>query len=382
MPRIQLRRATAAEWAAANPILAAGEPGVETDTGHLKFGNGSTPWNGRPYQVGPVGDDAYEVAVAGGFVGDRTAWLASLVGPVGDDAYEVAVAGGFVGDRGAWLASLVGPEGDPGPQGDGLHIDDTVATYAALPASPAVGYSVAVGSMLYVYGTGGWPAEGLGVNLGATTAWSLLTGVPATVTNIDAILATKEDTSARGAANGYAPLNASGHVPTENLPAYVDDVVEYASFAALPGTGVAGKLYVTTDTNLVYRWSGSGYLEVSKSIQPHDLQLMAFGAKTTRAAGTGDNPFGYSARRAFTIDEVRYRCATSDASGNVVVELRRNGSAIPGSSATIAAANQVAGTTVTFGPVAVAKDDILTVSVSSVGTTPGKGLVADIRGTA
>lgn len=43
--QIQFRRGTAAEWASANPILAAGEPGVATNTGVLKIGDGATAWN-------------------------------------------------------------------------------------------------------------------------------------------------------------------------------------------------------------------------------------------------------------------------------------------------------------------------------------------------
>ena len=46
---IQFRRGTAAEWAAANPTLAAGEIGLETDTEKIKVGNGTTEWNQLPY---------------------------------------------------------------------------------------------------------------------------------------------------------------------------------------------------------------------------------------------------------------------------------------------------------------------------------------------
>jgi len=49
MSTIQYRRGTAAEWTSANPTLAAGEIGVETDTGKFKFGNGSTAWSGLGY---------------------------------------------------------------------------------------------------------------------------------------------------------------------------------------------------------------------------------------------------------------------------------------------------------------------------------------------
>jgi hypothetical protein len=43
--QIQVRRGTAAQWTSANPTLAAGEWGFETDTAKVKIGNGSTAWN-------------------------------------------------------------------------------------------------------------------------------------------------------------------------------------------------------------------------------------------------------------------------------------------------------------------------------------------------
>jgi hypothetical protein len=47
--RIQFRRGTAAEWTAANPTLAAGEAGYETDTAKFKLGTGNTVWNSLDY---------------------------------------------------------------------------------------------------------------------------------------------------------------------------------------------------------------------------------------------------------------------------------------------------------------------------------------------
>lgn len=51
-----------------------------------------------------------------------------------------------------------------------------------------------------------------------------------------------------------------GVIPASNLPAYVDDVVEFANRPAFPSAGAAGILYVALDTSLVYRWSGSDYV--------------------------------------------------------------------------------------------------------------------------
>lgn len=50
------------------------------------------------------------------------------------------------------------------------------------------------------------------------------------------------------------------------LPSYVDDVLEYTNSGLFPATGETGKIYVDTTTNLTYRWSGTVYVEISKSL--------------------------------------------------------------------------------------------------------------------
>lgn len=112
---------------------------------------------------------------------------------------------------------------------------------------------------------------------------------------------------------------------------------------------------------------------------PYDLSVVSAGKDTTRATGTNDFPMGIKLQRAVTFTSVTYRANTADASGNSTFELRKNGVAVSGSSATVAAANQVAGGTAT-GTFAFAVGDILTVQTTAVGTTPGTGLVADILG--
>jgi hypothetical protein len=52
---IKLRRDTASNWATVNPTLASGEPGLETDTLKIKYGNGSTAWNSLSYSAGGSG---------------------------------------------------------------------------------------------------------------------------------------------------------------------------------------------------------------------------------------------------------------------------------------------------------------------------------------
>lgn len=64
---VRLRRGTAAQWAAKNPILGPGEEGYETDTRLRKVGDGVTPYNDLGYSLSP-----------GGGGGDDGAALAAL----------------------------------------------------------------------------------------------------------------------------------------------------------------------------------------------------------------------------------------------------------------------------------------------------------------
>ena len=77
---------------------------------------------------------------------------------------------------------------------------------------------------------------------------------------------TPEDSANKGTANGYVPLGADSLISSTYLPSYVDDIIEVANYAALPGTGETGKIYVTLDDGLIFRWSGSAYVEISSSL--------------------------------------------------------------------------------------------------------------------
>ena len=76
---------------------------------------------------------------------------------------------------------------------------------------------------------------------------------------------TPADSAKIGVANGMASLDASGKVPADQLPSFVDDVVEVANISAAPETGESGKIYVALDTGKCYRWSGTMYVEISSS---------------------------------------------------------------------------------------------------------------------
>ena len=56
--QFQLRRGTSSEWISADPTLAVGEMGIETDTKNFKIGDGTTAWTSLPYG-GIVGAQGY-----------------------------------------------------------------------------------------------------------------------------------------------------------------------------------------------------------------------------------------------------------------------------------------------------------------------------------
>lgn len=88
--------------------------------------------------------------------------------------------------------------------------------------------------------------------------------------NLNAFINTK------GQPGGLASLDSNGLVPSSQLPSYVDDVLEYPTLSAFPTTGETGKIYVTLDTNLTYRWSGTGYVEISKSLALGETSSTAY----------------------------------------------------------------------------------------------------------
>ena len=85
---------------------------------------------------------------------------------------------------------------------------------------------------------------------------------------VENVLNSNSTVNALSAAQGKALSEAlankcplvEGKVPSENLPSYVDDALEFANLAAFPVTGVSGKIYIALNTNLIYRWTGSTYV--------------------------------------------------------------------------------------------------------------------------
>ena len=103
-----------------------------------------------------------------------------------------------------------------------------------------------------------------------TISYGNLTGVPSTFApsghshSVSDVSGLQTALDGKQAAGSYATL-VGGFVPSSQLPSFVDDVQEYANYAALPATGESGKLYVAIDTRKLWRWSGSTYVEIASS---------------------------------------------------------------------------------------------------------------------
>jgi trimeric autotransporter adhesin len=96
---IYLRRGTTSEWTSVNPVLGAGEIGVEYNASNVvvgfKIGNGSTAWNSLSYP--PVGTSALATSLIGGLAGSipfQSGPSSTSFLPIGSNGQFLSVSGG------------------------------------------------------------------------------------------------------------------------------------------------------------------------------------------------------------------------------------------------------------------------------------------------
>ena len=97
-----------------------------------------------------------------------------------------------------------------------------------------------------------------------SNAISALTKTDVGLSNVDNVK--QIPLSQKGSNNGVAELDASGKVPANQLPSFVDDVLEFANLASFPQPGEADKIYVDKATNKTYRWGGSEYVQLNEGV--------------------------------------------------------------------------------------------------------------------
>lgn len=106
--------------------------------------------------------------------------------------------------------------------------------------------------------------------------------------------------SEKGVANGVATLGSNGIILAEQLPSYVDDVIEVDAYDQLPGEANAivangaaskGKIYVVNEVagagfkTTIYRWSGSTYIEIHGGVGMADAAVKLATARNISMTG-------------------------------------------------------------------------------------------------
>jgi hypothetical protein len=386
---------------------------------------GATGADGSHGAQGPQGPAGTITIGTVATVGSDESAIVRNVGTPTNAVLDFDVPRGPTGAAGP--AGAVGPKGDPGA---GLSITGTVDTYAELPQDltaddAGAAFFVAADGQLYVWTGTAWPADGAGANFqgpkgdtGATgpagvdgtsgtdgvdgAAATVLVGTVTTGVPGTAVAITNSGTPNAAVLDFTIPQGATGAqgaagTPGSQGPAGTAATVTVGTVA----TGPAGSAVSVTNsgdaTTAVLNftipkgdagttdWAGisnkPNFVVADGAGQISDVSLIGFGGKTVRAVGYGDNPMGIRLMRNVAFTNVYFRCATADdaAGADLIVELRKNGVALANSQVTLAQAQQLSGGQAN-GSWSFVAGDVLTLYVSQVGASPGKGLVADVRG--
>lgn len=238
-----------------------------------------------------------------------------------------------------------------------------------------------------------WREIGRSLASGAVS-WGGIGGTLSNQTDLQTALDAKESVANKGVASGYASLDGSGKVPSAQLPSFVDDVLEYANTGAFPGTGSTGVIYVAQDTNKVYRWTGSVYVEISPSPGSTDsvsegstnLYYTNARADARVAVAVGVSVQAYSATLAAvasgsyvsSITGTANQVNASVSTGGVTLSLPQ--SIATSSSPTFAGLNLGTGNISTMGNIAMDGESVRDITVARRATGAGLGLTIQAGG--
>ena len=83
-------------------------------------------------------------------------------------------------------------------------------------------------------------------------------------------------TALMGSNNGIATLDASGKIPSSQIPGSYDDVLNFDTVDDFPDTGEDGKIYVAKATNTQYRWGGESYIPIGSHLALGETSSTAY----------------------------------------------------------------------------------------------------------
>lgn len=258
MPRILLRRMTAADWTATNPVLGDGEPAIEHDTKRMKVGDGVSAWSALEYTGGSGGG-----TITSNDITDATTIGKALIKAV-DQPTALSTVGAATAAQGAKADTAVQPGSlatiATTGSADNL-IDGT--TNKAYTATEKTKLAAITGT-----NTGDETATTIKTKLGITTLSGSNTGDQTSVTG-NAGTATKLATpvtiagqSFDGSANITIPLSAlTGLLGLAQLPVgssfHVVSTDGGTTWKDLAGTTLAARPTSRTDVRGIFETSGS-----------------------------------------------------------------------------------------------------------------------------
>jgi hypothetical protein len=236
--QIQFRRGTAAEWTAANTLLAQGEMGLEWDTNKFKIGTGSTYWNSLGYSsgqtgpTGPTGPSGSSIAMIsanqGSTISSSTSYInftgAGVTASATGGSVTVTISGGAGSSNSASLGglpassyALLSGANFTGASVGGLSVatQNYVTGLGYQTSSGSVSYATNSGSSSYSSSAGYAPAP-------ASVSYAASAGsapIPASVSySASSGLANNSTNFAGQAQSYYAPISSPNFTGTPLAP--------------------------------------------------------------------------------------------------------------------------------------------------------------------
>jgi hypothetical protein len=275
--RLQLRRGLADDWNDANPTLAAGEIGIETDTNTFKFGDGNTPWNSLEYALSGTVDDYILLTTKGAANGvaslDSSGFIpASQLPPLA----KVTVSA--VANQAARLA-LTAEAGDIAIQAD----NGTTYVLSSSPASTSGNWREISATAAISAAVAAHEADTTSVHGIADTSLLVTTNGTQTLTN-------KTITSPSGLVKSDVGLANVDNTSDENKPVSIAALAALGLKAplespALTGTATANNL--TISGNLTVNGTTSTINSTTLTVQDKDIVLGQTSSPTDAGANGG-----------------------------------------------------------------------------------------------
>jgi len=246
--QIQLRNGTAAQWTSANPTLAVGELGAETDTGKFKIGTGSTAWNSLAYAaVGTV------TSVAQSFTGGIVSVGGTPISTSGTLALTVVgTSGGIVYFSGSntWASSAALAANALVVGGGAGAAPATVTTGTGVVTALGVNTGSA-GAFVVNGGALGTPSSG---TLTSATGLPISTGVSGLGTNVATFLATP---SSANLLSAMTDDTGTGLLVFNNTPSLTNPTVtNYVEAINAITAGTSASINLASGTFVTFTISG------------------------------------------------------------------------------------------------------------------------------